>query len=423
VAAVSAVERPLRIAMVAACPLPARRGTPLRIERLAQALSARGHDVELITYHLAEERGQLDFPVHRIFGRLELGALPPGPTLAKLLLWDPALARLVGQRLHERAFDVIHAHHFEGLLAAAWGRRGHRVPLVYDAHTMLAEELPAYGGSWLRRAARFLGGRLDRWIPGFADHMVVVTDDIASQLADLHGFDPRRITVVRNGVEVESFAPEGRPPLAEARPELLVYTGTLAPYQGIDLLLQAFAQALAMRPRLRLRLLVSSSFEPFMPMAQRLGIAHALEVIREDFATVPKLMAEAGIALLPRVDCPGLPQKLLNYMASGRAIVAFAGSAKLVEHEVNGLVVPNHDIAGFAQAIVRLVDDPSLAARLGRAAHRFVVETSTWDKAALRCERVYAGLLGLEQSAGSRPVDPPRLTAPGVDQATLTPAP
>ncbi|MFO1075557.1 MAG: hypothetical protein U1E17_23225 [Geminicoccaceae bacterium] len=41
------VGRRLRIGMVAACPLPARRGTPLRIERLAEALAARGHHVEL----------------------------------------------------------------------------------------------------------------------------------------------------------------------------------------------------------------------------------------------------------------------------------------------------------------------------------------------------------------------------------------
>jgi glycosyltransferase involved in cell wall biosynthesis len=96
------------------------------------------------------------------------------------------------------------------------------------------------------------------------------------------------------------------------------------------------------------------------------------------------------------VDCPGLPQKLLNYMASGRAIVSFAGSAKVLTHEVNGLIVPNHDVEGFAAAIVRLVDDPALGARLGQAARAYVLATSTWDRTAERCERVYASLLGLE---------------------------
>ena len=66
---------------------------------------------------------------------------------------------------------------------------------------------------------------------------------------------------------------------------------------------------------------------------------------------------------MPRVECPGLPQKLLNYMAAGKAIVSFAGSAKLLEHEVTGLIVPNRDIAAFAKAIVRLSDDPTLSRR------------------------------------------------------------
>ena len=52
------------------------------------------------------------------------------------------------------------------------------------------------------------------------------------------------------------------------------------------------------------------------------------------------------IALNPRVDCDGLPVKLLNYMATGRAIVSFAGSAEILEHEQTGLVVPSGDTPG-----------------------------------------------------------------------------
>ena len=386
--------------MVAACPMPARRGTPLRVERLAQALAARGHDIELITYHLAEEDGQYAFPVQRIFDRVELGTLAPGPTLAKLSIYDPALARLVGRRLRERRFDVVHAHHFEGLLAAAYGRRGTGVPIVYDAHTLLGAELPAYGKQWMAKLARGFGRRLDQWIPALADHMIVVTDDISRQLVSNHGFEPHRITVVPNGVEVDSFAAVS---MTAAEPGLLVYTGTLAPYQGIDLMLEAFARALAVRPKLRLRLLITASFEPFMPMAERLGVAHAIEIIQDSFSALPERLSQASVALMPRVECPGLPQKLLNYMAAGKAIVSFAGSAKLLEHEVTGLIVPNRDIAGFANAIVRLSDDPVLGSRLGMAARDLILDTATWDRAAKRCEAVYASVVGARASAMTSP--------------------
>ena len=404
------VGRRLRIGMVAACPLPARRGTPLRIERLAEALAARGHHVELLTYHLAEEPGHFEFPVWRVFGRLEAGTLPPGPTLAKLMLYDPALAWLIARRLREQPFDVIHAHHVEGLAAAALGRQGRSVPLVYDAHTLLAGELPAYGKSFARRAIRALGEKLDGWLPRLAEHVVAVTDDIAAALSERHGLDPRRISVVPNGVEVDLFAAGAA--RVTSRPELLAYTGTLAPYQGIDLLLEAFAKARARRPGLKLRLLSNSDFTPYAALARRLGVADELELLPERLESLPEQLAEAPVAVLPRVDCPGLPQKLLNYMASGRAVVAFAGSAKRIEHEVTALVVPNHDTDAFAAAILRLVADPGEAMRLGRAAHAFVAATSSWATAAERCERVYAGLLDTERATTLPGTGTPETLAP-----------
>ena len=94
----------------------------------------------------------------------------------------------------------------EGLAAAALGRQGRSVPLVYDAHTLLAGELPAYGKSFARRAIRALGEKLDGWLPRLAEHVVAVTDDIAAALSERHGLDPRRISVVPNGVEVDLFA-------------------------------------------------------------------------------------------------------------------------------------------------------------------------------------------------------------------------
>jgi hypothetical protein len=44
----------VRICMVAACLFPVRRGTPLRIERLPQAVMERGHEIEVVTYHIAD---------------------------------------------------------------------------------------------------------------------------------------------------------------------------------------------------------------------------------------------------------------------------------------------------------------------------------------------------------------------------------
>ena len=376
-----------RIAMIAACPMPARRGTPLRIERLTEALIARGHHVELITYHVSDDAQSLGFPVHRIFNKRVYWRMPAGPNLRKLALYDPALAVKVWRVLAASRFDVVHAHHLEGLLVALPSRLRYGVPLVYDAHTMLSSELPSYGPGFTRRMVKTVGRWFDGLLPSAADHVASVTTDIRDRLTDDHHLAPERVSVVTNGVETECFRVDA-PPRSDGVVRL-IYTGTLAPYQDVDLLLEAFAVAYRQRPDLRLCMAVSNPFGPYEALASKLGIREAIELIPDVFEDLPRQLADATIAVLPRMQCDGIPQKLLNYMAAGKGIVSSAGSAKLLEAEQTGLVVPNGDVNAFAAAIVRLAVDPALREKLGSAAREYVERNYSWDQAAERLERVY----------------------------------
>jgi glycosyltransferase involved in cell wall biosynthesis len=382
-----------RIAMVAACPMPARRGTPLRVERLAEALTARGHHVELVTYHVADGPQELDFPVHRIFHRPLYWRMPAGPNLRKLFVYDPALAVKLWRVLAADSFDVIHAHHLEGLLVSLPARLRYRIPIVYDAHTMLSHELPSYGPSFSRRLVAATGSWLDGVLPRGADHIASVTPEIRDRLIAEHGLSPDNVSVVMNGVETANFRVDEAPPAAADGVVRLIYTGTLAPYQDVDLLLEAFALARRVRKDLRLCFSISSPFDPYEAQARQLGIRNAIEVLPDGFAELPKRLAAASIAVLPRTKCPGIPQKLLNYMAAAKPIVGSAGSAKLVEHERTGLVVPNGDAQAFANAILRLADNPGFARELGRCAREYVERSCSWDHAAELLEQVYGQLM------------------------------
>jgi glycosyltransferase involved in cell wall biosynthesis len=383
--------RRFRVAMIAACPMPARRGTPLRIERLTEALIARGNHVELITYHVSDDAQTLDFPVHRIFNKRVFWRMPAGPNLRKLTVYDPALALKVWKVLGGSRFDVIHAHHLEGLLVALPSRVRHGVPIVYDAHTMLSSELPSYGPGLTKRIVSTVGSWFDGVIPNSADHVASVTVDIKERLTERHGLSPERISVVTNGVETECFR-VAAPPRADGLTRL-IYTGTLAPYQDADLLLEAFAVARRWRADLRLQMAVSSPFGPHEALASKLGIREAIEIIPDSFEALPRQLAGSSIAVLPRMHCDGIPQKLLNYMAAGKGIVCSEGSAKLLEHERTGLVVPNGDVNAFAASIVRLAADPGYADSLGAAARDYVERNYSWAQAAERLERIYSSLV------------------------------
>ncbi len=384
----------LRIAVVAACPFPLARGTPVRILRIAEALAARGHEVHVATYHLGSGPVEHGVRIHRIADVPSYTRLAPGPTYRKVIVVDRALRKLLRKLLRECKFDVIHAHHYEGILVSAGSRPDRHVPLVYDAHTLLMSELPYYPLGLPGPVKRGVGRLLDRWLPSLADHTVSVTETIREKLIRDAGIEPGVVSVVANGVEVDHFDPARFPPRAAPGGRTLIFTGNLAEYQGIDLLLRAFAQVTPKVEDVRLRIATESPFQPYDALARELGVRDRIDVVASPpFKELPRTLIDADIAMNPRVDCDGVPVKLLNYMAAGRPVVSFDSSAPGVVHGSTGWLAPGSDIAAFAEGIVTLLNDPALAERLGQAARDYVVKNCSWDLAAERCETLYRRLI------------------------------
>ena len=382
-----------KIAMVAACPLPQPRGTPIRIYEMAHALAGRGHEVHVVTYHLGEAPDDTPFRIHRIANVPTYRKASPGPTYQKLAVLDPLLALKLRSLLRREAFDVIHAHHYEGLLVALAARGRDGPPIVFDMHTLLESELPYYGLALTRRVKRSLGRALDRRLPHRADHVIAVSEEIQAKLIGEFGVPSDDITTISGGVEHEHFDVEADVASAQRNGRSLIFTGNLAAYQGIDLMLRAFQAVREKYANVRLAIVTGDSFEPYEALARELDVRPYLDVSDASFGELPTRLAAAEIALNPRVDCDGVPHKLMNYMASGRPIVSFSGSATHVEDGVHGLVVEGADPLAFAHAIGRLLDDPALAKQLGTNGKAFVHSRFSWDHTARAVESVYDRLL------------------------------
>jgi glycosyltransferase involved in cell wall biosynthesis/GT2 family glycosyltransferase len=391
VGTVRAPGRPLRIAVVAACPLPHSRGTPVRVLRTAEALAARGHEVHVVTYHLGTSPAPEALRFHRIPTVPTYRRYAPGPSVQKLTLIDALLARELWRVLRAHEIDVIHAHHYEGLLVASTvaARTGH--PVVYDAHTLLESELPFYPLPAPKSALRGAGRWLDRLLPRRAAHIIVVTDSIRTSMVRA-GIAPERITVVPNGVEglvLIDAADDGR----SGDEPTLIFTGNLAPYQRIDLLLRVFAELRGRGHAVRLQIVTESAFDAYEAMAESLGVRAHIDVVQAGFEAVPAHLARAAVALNPRTACDGIPMKLLNYMAAARPIVSFAGAAGYLTHGETALLAPDDDVPAFADAVASVLRDPALAQRLGSRARELVRRSYTWDASAEQIEAVFTHLL------------------------------
>jgi len=381
--------------MLAACPFPAPRGTPVRILRIAEEIARRGHDVDVITYHLGSDPASADYGIHRIPNVRTYQKESPGPSYQKLLVLDPLLALKLVQLARRKRYDVVHAHHVEGLLAALPAARLLRLPIVFDAHTLLESELPFYRLGLSRAVLTRVGRLLDSRLPRLANHVVAVSEEIRSTFVGRWNVDPGRVSLIPNGVESELF-PSQDPAGPGAAPDVpaVVYAGNMASYQGVELLLAAFAGAVRERKKMQLRIFTDGSFEPYEMLSRSLGIRDRIVIRRTTLEQLPVELSAAQVAANPRVACDGLPQKLLNYMAAGCPIVSFEGSARHLVHEDNALIVRDGDVEAFSAAILRLVDDRDFARRLGRSAQDQVRRNMTWQHTAASIEQVYRRVTG-----------------------------
>lgn len=382
-----------RVLMVAACPFPARRGTPVRIERMAEALGRRGHDVHVATYHLGETEPNPHFTVHRIGDVPGYQQTAPGPNWRKLLLLDPRLQALVYRLAGKLCPDVIHAHHFEGLLVSVPARYRFGIPLVFDAHVLLDGELEYYEMGMPGRMRRRVARSLDWMLPRAADHVISISDEISQRLYADYRMSTAAVTVVPNGVEAQFFE-GGRDAFPHDGTPRIVFAGNLAKYQGIDYLLRAFALVRQSRSDVRLVIITESPTDETATQARALGVLDAIDFVPAELNRLPDQLTSAQVLLNPRTVCPGVPMKLLNYMASGAPIVTFAGSSRYLVDGASGVVVANEDVDAFATGILGLLADPAHAERVGREAQAFARRSLSWGASAAMIERVYDRVIG-----------------------------
>lgn len=374
---------------VAACPLPARRGTPIRIFRLAEALNDIGVHVEVLAYHLGETRPEPGFTLHRIDDVRWYRRMSAGPSYRKLLV-DWRLARRLEQMLRSDNFDVIHAHHYEGLICALYANRNYHLPVIFDAHTLLSSELPTYSLGLPRFVKRYLGKLLDSWLPKRATHIVAVSEIIEEKLITEFGLNISTISIVPNGTETALLSAFRR---REQQPPIILFTGNLAAYQDIDILLAAFALIRVRTPHPVLRIVTDDDFTPYRKQVGALGIENSVEIFSGEFENLPEHLATATVAVNPRRVCDGVPQKLLNYMAAACPVVSFRGSARHVVHDESAWIAEEPTATCLAHGIDELLDNPLRAQEMGANAARIVRNELSWSRAATEIERISRRLL------------------------------
>jgi glycosyltransferase involved in cell wall biosynthesis len=210
------------------------------------------------------------------------------------------------------------------------------------------------------------------------------------------GIAPERITVIHNGADTERWVPA--PEVLDFDIPKLIYVGTLAPWQGLETLLEALHGITTPFSALLIGKGNPRWVSDLITRSYQLGLSHAVEVSAPLSPTLmPTLIGEAAIAVAPldnseRNRVQGCnPIKIYEYMACGKPVVApdLPVIREILTPEVDSLLYPPEDVDALREQLQRLLSDAALRARLGQAGRAKVVAQGQWRHAQDRLQAFY----------------------------------
>jgi len=339
-------------------------------------------------------------------------------------LGELALMRQLERRLLEVAIRVephiLHAHSpvLNAVPALRVGRRL-GIPVAYEVRAFWEDAAVDHGttteGSLRYRLTRTLESHALRQ----AQHVFTICGGLRGDIV-ARGIPQDKVTVIPNGVDIESFEPGAtadgalRFKLGLTGTTVVGFIGSFYAYEGLDLLLEALPAMLLHRPDIRVLLVGGGPQEgALQAQARHLGIFDKVVFTgRVPHAEVQRYYDLVDVLAYPRhsIRLTELvtPLKPLEAMAQGRLLVAsdVAGHRELIADGQTGVLFRAGSAVSLASGLLGLLADENRWPQIRGAAREFVVRERTWRSSVARYAPMYellateAKLAGVEAAVG-----------------------
>ncbi len=380
----------MRVAYVCAdagVPVFGTKGASIHVQAILRSFVRRGDHVDLYS---ARAEGEVPVDLAAVAVHSLLPRRPPSSPVGSRSI-DDALAAALSERI--RTYDVVYERH------ALWSSSAMRlacvrgVPGILEINAPLVEEQQAHRQLADPELARELVAQVLR----AARLRVAVSSEVARRHVE-YGFSFEDFLVCPNGVDPARFALRSAgaaaggdvfarsPRMAPEDPFTVGFLGTLKPWHGLDVLLDAFGRLAREHSAYRL-LIVGDG-----PLRRQIEARLARESLapRAEFsgavdpAEVPSWLSRMDVGTAPYAQREGLyfsPLKILEYLAAGLPVVASdAGQVReLVREGVDGWLVEPGNAADLADRLERLRRDPVGARTMGARGREDVIANRSWD--------------------------------------------
>ncbi len=319
------------------------------------------------------------------------GLAAPDPRLAKALEVLSCNLNMVSDPVDA---DVVHTHTWYTNFAGALAKRLYGCRLVATVHSL--EPLRPW-----KREQLGAGYELSSWMERegleACDAVVAVSQEMKRDILRCYEIPASRVTVIHNGVDPAKYRPQdGSAALAKygIRKPFVFFVGRLSRQKGIFDLIRAMEEVPEDTT------LVLATGKPDTPEIEgelRRSLAGAERVI-----WIPEMLEDPDLVGLYNeaavFACPSIyePFGIINLeaMACETPVVAsrVGGIKEVVVDGETGLLVPPGKPDRLGRALRRLLEDPWLAARMGKRGRQRVLRHFTWDRIAEKTLRLYRSL-------------------------------
>ncbi|MFX0203715.1 MAG: glycosyltransferase family 4 protein [Candidatus Hodarchaeota archaeon] len=222
--------------------------------------------------------------------------------------------------------------------------------------------------------------------------ITAVSWSVAGELKE-YGLHPDEITVVGNGVNERIFSPIRN---VEQTERYVLYTGVLRARKGLFDLIKCAEYVCKVCPDVRFIICGKGPFlNKLKEEVRRTRLQRFIMFLGYvDRKKLIQTYQKATVHVVPS-HYEGLPTVLLEAMSCGLPVVAtdVGGNSEVISSGINGFLVPPKAPEEMAKIILRLIDEPLLREKIGRAARKTIEKKYTWDKIADNILQYYENML------------------------------
>lgn len=390
--------------------LPLHSGYTFRSQNLFIAQQKMGLDPVILTSSKHEESLKKETePLETINGfsyyRTGPCKVSSLPMVSELKLMHLLYKRILKVAEIEKP-DLIHAHSpVLNAIPALRAARKLQLPVVYEIRAFWEDAAVDHGtyteGSWKYNLTRYIETRVCRAV----DHVFILCNGLKNDLIT-RGIPAEKITPVFNGINPEDLKPV--PPDEGFTKEwglegkkAIGFVGSFYRYEGLDLLVEAFAEITKKHPDTVLLLVGGGEMKDELSeqvaqlqLKDRVGMPGRIP--HERIAGVYALI---DILVYPRYSMRltelVTPLKPLEAMAMEKALVAsdVGGHKELIKDYHTGILFQSGSVDDLAEKINIILNDNELEARLRENGRKWVRKYHTWETTTSVYEKIYTNLL------------------------------